>query len=222
MTTNAYRAVLFDWRRTLVHDPDLDWWLEKSLTAIGRSPAEAASIKQALVQAFERPEYAALDLRMDTSAEQHRADMLSVFGWAGLDAELSDALYEQDFDPSSHELYPDVIDALTRVREAGMKTGLVSNIHFDLRPELQSQGVFDLLDAVVLSFEHGVQKPDRRIFQIALDALHVLSSETIMVGDSNVHDGAAADLGIKTVILPPLSTFGPRDFGAVLDLLDCR
>ena len=49
MTINAYRAVLFDWRRTLVHDPDLDWCLEKSLTAIGRSPAEAASIKQALV-----------------------------------------------------------------------------------------------------------------------------------------------------------------------------
>jgi HAD superfamily hydrolase (TIGR01509 family) len=222
MTADSYRAVLFDWRRTLVHDPDLGRWLEKSLTAIGRSPAEAASIERAVIEALERPEYAELDRRMDTSAEQHRTDMLTVFGWAGLDAELSNALYEQDFDPSSHELYPDVIDALTRVRERGIKTGLVSNIHFDLRPELQTQGVLDLLDAVVLSFEHGVQKPDRRIFQIALDELGVRSSETIMVGDSKVHDGAAADLGIKTLILPTLSTFGPRDFGSVLHLLDSR
>jgi HAD superfamily hydrolase (TIGR01509 family) len=133
---------------------------------------------------------------------------------------LSEALYERGFDPASHELYPDVIDTLTLVRARGMKTGLVSNIHFDLRSELQAQGVLDLLDAVVLSFEHGVQKPDREVFQIALDALDIRPTETIMVDDSEVHDGAAANLGITTVILPTLSEFGPRDFGRVFRLLD--
>jgi HAD superfamily hydrolase (TIGR01509 family) len=80
--------------------------------------------------------------------------------------------------------------------------------------------VLDLFDVVILSFEHGVQKPDSGIFRIALDALGVVATEAIMVGDSEAHDGGAASLGVTTVILPPLADLGPRDFSPLLELLD--
>jgi HAD superfamily hydrolase (TIGR01509 family) len=218
----TFRAVLFDWRRTLVHDPPIDRWLSTAFASIGRQPtvAESASIRQALIDAFERPEYAALDRRMDTSAEQHRADMMTVFGWAGLDGPLADALYEVDFDPNTHALYPGVVQVLTDIRRRGLKTALVSNIHFDLRPELEQKAVLDLFDVIILSFEHGIQKPDPEIFQLALDASGVEASDAIMVGDSEAHDGGAASLGITTVILPRLTDFARRDFSPVLHLLD--
>jgi HAD superfamily hydrolase (TIGR01509 family) len=217
----TYRAVLFDWRRTLVHDPPLEWWLARAFESRNRRPTEAeeAALTQAIIDAFARPEYAELDRRMDTSAEQHRTDMMTVFGWAGLAGELAEALYELDFDPATHDLYPGMIEVLRDVRSRGLRTSLVSNIHFDLRPELKAKGVLDLFDAVILSFEHGVQKPDSEIFRIALDALGVVAAEAIMVGDSEAHDGGAASLGITTLILPPLTDLGPRDFSPLLDLL---
>jgi HAD superfamily hydrolase (TIGR01509 family) len=216
-----YRAILFDWRRTLVHDPDLTWWVTQSLASVDRAPdaATIASIEERLIAAFERPEYLELERSLDTSADVHRQGMLTIFGWAGLDEALANALYELDFDPASHPLYPDVPDALSGIRAMGIKTALVSNIHFDVRPELAEQGIFALLDAVVLSFEHGIQKPDPRMFELALDALAVTPSEAVMVGDTPSSDGGAAAIGVTTIILPTLRNFGPRDFGPVLSLL---
>ena len=79
---------------------------------------------------------------------------------------------------------------------------VVSDIHFDLRPEFAGAGLGDFVDAFVLSFEHGVQKPDRRIFEIALDALAVDAPDALMVGDRASHDGAAIGAGIATWLLP--------------------
>jgi putative hydrolase of the HAD superfamily len=48
----------------------------------------------------------------------------------------------------------------------------------------------------------GIQKPDARIFQIALDALHVHAGETYVVGDSYERDIIPAkQLGCVTVWL---------------------
>jgi HAD superfamily hydrolase (TIGR01509 family) len=216
-----YRAILFDWRRTLVHDPDLTWWVTEGLASVGvaADSGSIASIEERVVAAFERPEYLQLERSLDTSADLHRQGMLTVFEWAGLDEALANALYELDFDPASHPLYPDVAEALSAIHAMGIKAALVSNIHFDLRPELAEQGILDLLDAVVLSFEHGIQKPDPRMFELALDALGVTPSEAVMVGDTPRSDGGAAAIGVTTIILPTLRDFGPRDFGPVLNLL---
>jgi FMN phosphatase YigB (HAD superfamily) len=53
------------------------------------------------------------------------------------------------------------------LRTLGVKIALVSDIHFDLRADLANRGVADLFDAYVLSFEHGFQKPDPRMFRLA-------------------------------------------------------
>ncbi|HEX5251375.1 MAG TPA: HAD family hydrolase, partial [Gaiellales bacterium] len=65
------------------------------------------------------------------------------------------------------------------------------------------QGIADLCDACVVSVEQGVQKPDPRLFRLALETLGVGASQALMVGDRASHDGGAADAGITTLILPP-------------------
>jgi putative hydrolase of the HAD superfamily len=47
----------------------------------------------------------------------------------------------------------------------------------------------------VLSYEHGVQKPDPRLFTLACEALGVDARDTLMVGDDRRADGGAAALG---------------------------
>jgi len=221
MTGKRFRAVLFDWRRTIVHD-DLSWWIPESLTSIGR-PADAAtvtSIERRVIAAFDRPEYVDLERRMDRSADLHREGMMTIFGWAGLDDDLATVLYEQDFKSASHLLYPDVVETLEAIRALGAGTALVSNIHFDLRPELKGQGILDLFDSVVLSYEHGIQKPDPRLFQLALDELRVAPTEALMVGDNPTNDGGGVELGVTTLILPPQKEFGPHGLDIILRLLE--
>jgi FMN phosphatase YigB (HAD superfamily) len=71
----------------------------------------------------------------------------------------------------------------------------------------------------VLSFEHGCQKPDPRMFLTALHLLGVDAHRTLMVGDRASHDGGAAEVGITTLILPPAPTVvGPRGLDAVVRL----
>ena len=216
-----YRAVLFDWRGVLALDPEPTWWVEQALQSIGR-PVEREFVEAALAglnAAAALPEIIEAERHEDCSLELNRAAMMLKFERAGLDHELAEALYRLDFDPKSHPLYPDVPDVLAAVRSLGVRIGLVSDIHFDLRADLAHHGIAELIDAYVLSFELGFQKPDPRIFAWALDAVGAAPDEALMVGDRASHDGGAASTGIVTLILPPLHELVPRGLDIAVRLL---
>ncbi|WP_091643497.1 HAD family hydrolase [Micromonospora pallida] len=121
---------------------------------------------------------------------------------AGLDAELAEQLYDFDAHAPNRPLYPDVLDVLRRLRAARIRLVVLSDIHLDLRPLLAYHGAADLLDGYVLSCEHGLQKPDPRLFLIGLRTLGTTPQRTLMVGDLATNDGGATEVGITTLILP--------------------
>jgi HAD superfamily hydrolase (TIGR01493 family) len=212
---NRIRAVLFDWRGTLAHSPPSRWWAERALAAIGRPGTEAVldGIDAALEEAAWLPD-------IDACAGTHREASMRVYAAHGLDRDLCEALYALDADPSNHPLYPDAEPVLRGVRAHGAAIALVSDFHLDLRPVLAAQGIAELVDACVISCEHGIQKPDPRMFTLALDALGVLPEDALMVGDRASHDGGAADVGVATLILPhPPVDLEPRGLEIVLRLL---
>jgi len=100
-----------------------------------------------------------------------------------------------------------------------VRVGIVSDIHYPLRPHFDHYGLGTFVDSYTLSFEHGVQKPHPHLFQIALEQLGVTPRETLMVGDRAVRYGGAASVGITTLILPPVPNLTPRRLDIVLRLL---
>ncbi len=118
----------------------------------------------------------------DCSPELHRSVTMRLFELGGLDRELAEALYRLDLDAASHPLYPDTPQTLAAIRALGVKIALVSNIHYDLRADVTKYRLAQLIDAYVLSFERGFQKPDPRMFELALDALGAEPSDALMVG----------------------------------------
>jgi len=86
---------------------------------------------------------------------------------------------------------------------SGLRIGVISDIHVDIRPAFAAAGI--PVDVVTLSFEQGVQKPDPAMFLRTLAALDVRAGEALMVGDRSRPDGAAVELGITTLLLPPLT-----------------
>jgi putative hydrolase of the HAD superfamily len=51
------------------------------------------------------------------------------------------------------------------------------------RAELHKVGLLDYFDPIVVSGDHGYRKPDRRLFQLALDGMGVAAEHTLYVGN---------------------------------------
>lgn len=79
-----------------------------------------------------------------------------------------------------------------RARAAGIRTALLSNSWGDHYPRDMWEGMFD---AVVISGEVGMRKPEPRIFHYTLELVGLAAEECVFVDDlaENIH--AAAALG---------------------------
>lgn len=116
---------------------------------------------------------------------------------------------------------PGVRAALVRFRTLGLRTVVVSNANGTLRAKLHRLGLDRLVDHVLDSDEVGVEKPDPRIFQIALEAAGVSAVAAVHVGDMYEVDvvGARA-AGIHAVMVDPADLHRHRDCVRVRSLAE--
>jgi len=96
--------------------------------------------------------------------------------------------------------FPEVPAVLQTLRRAGFATAILSNGSPDmLESAVQGAGLADAFDAVISVDEVGTFKPDRRVYQQALDRLG-LPAEAIAFQSSNAWDAhAAAAFGMRAV-----------------------
>jgi FMN phosphatase YigB (HAD superfamily) len=217
---SVIRAVLFDWRGTLAVVMTEQVWVER---ALGRLEEHATNdsvrkIIDELERAAALPEFEDAWARLDCDAEFHRQTYHRVFTAAGIGPDLADALYELESDPDCNPFANDVGETLRALNDRGLKIAMVSDIHFDLRPTFQKSALLGLVETFVLSFEHGVQKPDPLIFRIALEELGIEPQEALMVGDRPAYDGGAIALGLPTLLLAPLKDVDDERLDLVLRL----
>ena len=100
------------------------------------------------------------------------------------------------------QLYDDVVPCLETLRENGFTLAVVSNWDNSLHRTLRMFGLTDYFEQVVASLEEGVEKPDPRLFQIALDRLGVEAANALHVGDSPLDDWqGATDAGMRALVI---------------------
>jgi putative hydrolase of the HAD superfamily len=69
------------------------------------------------------------------------------------------------------------------------------------RGELHKVGLLDYFDPIVVSGDHGFRKPDRRLFQLALDGMGVAAEHALYVGNDMHRDiFGAREAGMTTVM----------------------
>jgi len=121
----------------------------------------------------------------------------------GLDAALADRLishfwasYDAHFDLSD-----DVRQTLAELRRRGLKLGVVTNGPSAMqRRKLAVLGIEHVFDAILVSGEEGVRKPDAEIFRRALARCGVAAHEALFVGDHPVADVEGAHrAGLRAV-----------------------
>jgi len=111
-------------------------------------------------------------------------------------------IYEEWSACHHFSLYEEVPEVLHQLRSRGLIIGLISNTQRCLA-SFQSHFALDGVFAVrVSSAAHGYMKPHPSIFQTALEQAGVAPAESMMVGDSLVHDVLGARrLGMRAVLI---------------------
>lgn len=100
------------------------------------------------------------------------------------------------------QLRPEIDGLLRRLRDRGLRLGIVANQSQAAREHLARAGIGDLFDYQGLSGLTGFSKPDPRAFQVAAEALGVPPAACIMVGDRIDNDIVPAKaLGMTAIQL---------------------
>ncbi len=99
---------------------------------------------------------------------------------------------------------PGTLATLDQLKRAGYIVGIVSNSDGRVHQFLEYAGLAGSLDFVVDSGAVGIEKPDRRIFDIACERAGVDPSEVVHVGDLYEIDIVGArSAGIEGVLIDP-------------------
>ncbi len=101
-------------------------------------------------------------------------------------------------------LFNDTIGSLKKLKSEGYLLGLISNTEEPAIDYLNKKypSLFGLFDTTIFSYDAGVLKPGREIFELALKNLSSRPEEAIMVGDTYSSDiEPALSLGMKAVLI---------------------
>jgi len=91
-----------------------------------------------------------------------------------------------------------IIPMLTNIKEKGIKIGLISNCFSEEVTVIRESILLPYFDAVCLSYEEGIVKPNKKIFYRCMKRLDVLPEECIYIGDGGSFElEAASEVGMK-------------------------
>jgi 2-haloacid dehalogenase/putative hydrolase of the HAD superfamily len=99
-------------------------------------------------------------------------------------------------------LYTGAVEALSWVKRNNFHLGMISDIDTDyLFDQLNALEITNLFDSITTSEEAGFRKPDKRIFNTALEKAECTGNESIYIGDKIDRDVAGGkNVGMKTIL----------------------
>ena len=93
-----------------------------------------------------------------------------------------------------------VLEVLGRIREKGIKIGLISNADIIDIKYWNDSPLSAFFDSVIFSCDVGIMKPETEIYQLAMKSLNVKPEESIFIGDGGSNElFGARRAGMKTI-----------------------
>jgi putative hydrolase of the HAD superfamily len=221
-----FRAVLFDVGETLVHPRPSFPELFSTVVRDEGHACDAASVVAASAAVLRGFSEAARDrLLWTTSPERSRAFWLGVYDQMleTLELPATDGLAERLYacftDLGNYELFDDVQPAIEVLEGAGATLGIVSNFEAWLDDLLAALGVRERFPVRVISGLEGVEKPDPRIYELALARSGLPADEVAYVGDNPEFDVVPpAALGMFPVLIDRRGRHPEHDGARITDL----
>jgi putative hydrolase of the HAD superfamily len=99
----------------------------------------------------------------------------------------------------------DVFAVAHALRGRGCRTGILSNTEKPARP-IMDRDSYRIFDPVVLSWQVGSAKPQRKIFEALIETLHLNPHEILLIDDVVANIAAAKDLGLQGLLFTDAET----------------
>jgi putative hydrolase of the HAD superfamily len=203
-----FTAVFFDAGETLVHpEPTFPDLFADVLRREGHH-VDAETVRDRVHVIFDRFRAAASSNDLwTTSPERSRRFWHEVYRIflddLGVASDgLIDAVYAAFTDLANYALFDDVRPVLDRLQGAGLHLGIVSNFEEWLDGLLEQVGVRSYFDVRVISGIEGMEKPDPRIFELAIERAGVEPAASVYVGDNPEFDvDPARAVGMYPVLI---------------------
>lgn len=163
--------------------------------------------RDSIVRLLRTPESIVALIRPFQAGREHeffRSVNARVIEHLGFDSDdpLLDEIQSQFGSAVAWKRFPDVVDALESLREAGFHLGIISNASHALLETLRKSGLARYFDTVTYSFGVGFEKPDVRIFRRAIATANASVERSVHVGDSFEADYVGARrAGLHAILL---------------------
>ena len=99
-----------------------------------------------------------------------------------------------------HKLNEDVSKFLIDLKQKGYNTYILSNLSKEAHNNLRQYEFYNNLDGGVYSYQYGVGKPDKKIYEILINKFNFTPNECVFIDDRQVNLDIAKELGINTVL----------------------
>jgi putative hydrolase of the HAD superfamily len=226
------RAVFFDAGETLVYPhPSFAELFAEVLGEQGHpiEPETVQGVVHASSESFNELMLSETAQNWSTSPERSRALWDVVYRVflkeTGIDERehepLVKALYDRFRNIASYRLYPDVIPMLERLSEMDLTLGLISNFEDWLEQLLETLEVSHFFEVTVISGIEGVEKPNTRIFDIALERAGMEAADSVYVGDNPIFDAEPAQrAGMIPVVIDRRDRHTGSEFTRITSMED--
>jgi len=216
------RAVMFDYGRTLV---TFEYPTEELLGVMREfRPRIEAALGVAALEAEAILEDVLLPLeKVIASMSEDEVEYMDVYrdAWAKVGLTLPDGLLHDILDAEQMcwdravRLDPDALQVLSWLGVHGIKRAVCSNAPFPpemMRRQVETNGIREMVDAIVFSSEVGKRKPAPEMYRAALDAIGVEPQHVLFVGDRAREDyEGPRELGMRAVIFTAHAEDPPPD-----------
>lgn len=110
-----------------------------------------------------------------------------------------------DLLPHQHHLMDDAFDTLEVLAARDYKMHIISNGYQDIQiKKMKSGGIYHFFDQIITNDIAGARKPEKAIFDFALERANAKRENSIMIGDNLIADiEGARNAGLKTIYFNP-------------------
>jgi putative hydrolase of the HAD superfamily len=178
--------------------------------------------------AIDKQQFAQRIVALDDHGNGDKAELYKRLAveW-NLSTEVSERMHSHFWQVYKHYCRPfeDAHSTLHALQSYGIKLGVITNGQTRWQQQkLDALGIASLFDTVLISETEGVRKPDRVVFERALDRVRVQAGDAVFIGDNPETDIAGAQsVGMipvwKHVPYWPMNIEGVRTVRRLSELL---
>ena len=178
------KAVIFDWGGVLIDDPE-EGLMQYCSDALGVS-------KEEYIEAHKR--FAPDFRRGSVTEDAFWGSVCGELDVAAPQGSLWGRAFEAIYRPKE-----EMFALATSLQKNGYKTALLSNAELATMKYFHGQG-YDMFDVLIFSCAEGTKKPERKIYELALERLGTKASESVLIDDRLTCIDGAKQVGLNTIL----------------------